>query len=193
MTKVSTNKVSISIQYAGLELPILKNEQGDDVTPLKPISDLFGLQWERQRKKVSDDSFFRDYLGTCTVLKYGADTQNRTQTCIKLDRVAAYLMALSAERIKSNGNISGADYLTSKLNEWADALHDYEQLGVAINLNHHKNQEMLLKQRRNLMALIGTKNKTAALPDRRLLTKLIKVEADALGINYQADLVDGAE
>ena len=46
------SKILIAIEYAGLQLQIGKNEQGQDITPLKPISDLFGLEWERQRKKT---------------------------------------------------------------------------------------------------------------------------------------------
>ena len=104
------SKIAFSIQYAGLTLPIVKNDQGQDVTPLKPIADLFGLKWETQREKVTQGDFYPVFLGTCTPSCRGADTQNREQTCIRLDRVASYLMGLNPKMIEAKGNETGAAY-----------------------------------------------------------------------------------
>ena len=186
-------KVSINIEYAGLTLLVRKNANGEDVTPLKPISDLFGLNWNSQHVKLTESPFYTEYLGTCITDISDAGSQKRAQICILVSRIAAFLMTINPEKVKNAGNTNGANYLKEKLNEWADALHDYEELGVAININHYKNQELLLKQRRNLMALIGTKNKTSGLPDRALLNQLIKSEASNLGIIYQGDLIDESQ
>lgn len=40
-------------------------------------------------------------------------------------------MTINPERVRANGNITGADFLQQKIEEWANALHDYESLGVA--------------------------------------------------------------
>jgi hypothetical protein len=184
------SKVTLSIQYAGLQLPIAKNENCQDVTPLKPISDLFGLRWEQQREKVNG-AFYREYLGTCTLLIGGADGQKREQTCILVSRVAAYLMTINPERVKSHGNESGAEYLKEKLNEWADALHDYEELGIAVNLNHIKAQELLRKQRMAFASMIGIKNKTQEQADRKALSHILKNMAGEIGVPYQLDLMEG--
>jgi hypothetical protein len=147
------NHIAISIQYAGLTLPVVKDETGTDCVPLKPLCDLFDLKWETQRMKVSED-FYKKYLGVCiikalvaTPVKGGADTvcapvvwgsddQSRDHTFIRLDRVAAFLMTISPSRVRAAGNTSGADFLEAKLTEWADALHDYETFGVAHNPRH---------------------------------------------------------
>ena len=71
--KLSMSKVKFVIEYAGLQLLVLKNQSGEDVTPLKPISDLFGMSWEDQRKKVSNDAFRGKFMGTCTGDIPGAD------------------------------------------------------------------------------------------------------------------------
>jgi hypothetical protein len=184
------SKIVISIEYAGLQLQIAKNANGQDVTPLKPISDLFGLKWETQRIKVGDGEFLNRFLGVCTPLMGGADSQKREQTCILLARVAAFLMSINPDRVRTNGNIAGADFLEQKINEWADALHDYEELGVAINMNHAKAQEALRKQRASFAQMIGIKNKTADLPDRNALGHVVKQMAGELGIPYQMDLAD---
>lgn len=184
-------KITLLINYAGLQLPVVKNDAGDDVTPLKPISDLFGLKWEKQRLKVSEPGFLRDFLGTCTPLMGGAGGQNREQTCILVSRVAAYLMSISPERVEAAGNEDGARYLTEKLTEWADALHDYETLGEAINLNHIKHQEALRRQRATMAQMIGVKNRTPAVNDRAALSQIIGQMAGELGVSYQPDLLEG--
>lgn len=185
------SKVTLSIEYAGLQLQIAKDDQGQDVTALKPITDLFGLQWERQRKKITESPYFSKFFGVCTVPMYGAGTQKREQTCILLSRVAAFLMSLSPDQVRAQGNIFSADFLEAKIEEWADALHDYEQLGAAINLNHAKNIEALRKQRMSLAQMIGIKNKTPEISDRKAIGHIIKQMADELDVPYQLDLLDG--
>lgn len=183
------SKISFSISYAGLQLPIAQDSQGRDVTPLKPIADLFDLKWEEQRLKVTR-GLMGEYLGTCTPAIRGADGQSREQTCILLSRVAAYLMSINPERVQASGNTDGARYLIEKQDEWADALHDYEEMGVAVNLNHVKTQDALRKQRHSLAHMIGIKSKTADAVDRKTLTALITVMAAELGVAHQPDLVD---
>ena len=101
-------KVIFSIVYAGLQLPVLKNGQGQDVTPLKPISDLFGLRWEKQREKVTNSAYLSRYLGVCTLTSGGADDQKREQTCILISRVAAFLMGMNPEMVRAKGNPDNA-------------------------------------------------------------------------------------
>ena len=184
------SKVHLSIEYAGLHLQIAKNDHGQDVTPLKPISDLFGLRWDRQREKVTKSVGFGKYLGICTLQMWGADGQKREQNCILLSRVAAYIMSISPDAIRSQGNHDAADFLESKLNEWADALHDYEQIGIAINQNHIKFQDALRKQRASFAQMISIKSKTDDHSDRKALGHVVKQMAGELGIPYQVDLTE---
>jgi hypothetical protein len=184
------SKIVFSIQYAGLTLPVIQNDKGQDVTPLKPIADLFGLDWETQRKKVTNGDFYPAFFGTCTGLMPGAGSQNREQTCIRLDRVAAYLMGINPERVTANGNDSGGEYLTEKITEWADALHDYEEIGVAVNLNHIKTQEALRRQRTSFAQMISVRNKTANQADRAALACVVRSMAAELGVPYQAEITD---
>lgn len=162
------SKVIRLIDYAGLNLPVMKNEHGEDCTPLKPISDLFGLSWRDQRKKLVDSPFLMRHLGLTFVEKEpktaesGEDiltskggngpknavpgtgiptskASNRTylpEVLIRIDRVAAYLMTINPEKVRAAGNERGSDFLEARLTEWADALHDFIEDGVAVNLNH---------------------------------------------------------
>lgn len=211
------NKITISIHYAGLQLRIGKSAQGQDVTPLKPLSDLFGLKWQEQRKKVTESAFLRSHLGISGTdnsisnsdSSVSSDISGRDnpisnghsgrknptyqdELFIRLDRVAAYLMTINPDRVRANGNLGGAEFLEEKLKEWADAVHDYELLGFAVNQQHLKTQEALRKQRVAFAAMIGVKNKTASLTDRAAIAHLLKGMADGIGIPYQPDLIDTA-
>lgn len=185
--------ITIAIKYAGLELPIVKNDKGEDVTPLKPIADLFGLSWSDQHKKLSAGAEMAEYLGVCIGDIPHAGGQKREQTCIKLSRVAAYLMAINPDRVRAAGNIAGASYLIEKMNEWADALHDYELLGEAINLNHEKHRSSLRRDRICFAQMIRIKNSTPAANDRSALSQVISTMAAELGATYQPDLLEGAQ
>lgn len=182
------SRVIFSIMYAGLQLPLIKNERGEEVTPLKPIADLFGLRWTQQREKVSNSEYLSRYLGVCTLDSRCADGQNREQTCILLCRVAAYLMSINPERVQAAGNADGAKFLIEKQEEWADALHDYEELGVAFNHNHARNQDALRRQRLSFAQMIGLKNKTPDAADRQALSTVIGQMAAELRIPYQPEL-----
>ncbi len=184
------SKVIFSIQYAGMTLQVGKNERGEDVTPLKPIAELFGLQWERQRKKVTDGVFLAKFLGTCTVLMHGADGQKREQTCILLSRVAAYMMGINPDRVQAVGNVDGVAFLMEKLEEWADALHDWEEVGVAVNLNHAKAQEGLRKQREAFARMLLTKTKMEDPADRMAVGQVAAQMAAELGVMFQLDLTE---
>jgi len=188
---MKTSKISFTIEYAGLHLQVLKNEKGEDVTPLKPVSDLFGLSWEDQRKKVANGPHLAQFLGVCTGAIPGAGGQVREQTCILLTRVAAYLMTVNPDKVRSAGNVGGAEFLEAKLNEWADALHDYEQLGAAFNLQHARAQEAASKACMRLAQLVGIRNKTEAPKDRAVISQIMARMATDLGISYQPDLLDG--
>ena len=193
---------TLTLHYAGLNLTVVKNDAGVDCVPLKPLSDLFGLQWETQREKVNSE-FYKDYLGacvlktriagiaidsgsalTCTPPRQGADEQLRDHTCIQLDRVAAYLMTLTPAKISSQGNESGAAFLAEKLNEWADALHDYELLGSAVNPNHFANQNQRIKQGEYLMRLMRSRQQVKDPAAQATLTAAISAAAAEMGLPY---------
>jgi len=185
------SKISLTIEYAGMQLQIAKNEAGEEVTPLKPISDLFGLDWRSQYKKLTESEYLSKYLGVCIGDMPHAGGQKREQTCILLSRVAAFLMSISPDKVKASGNESGADFLIEKLNEWADALHDYEALGVAINKNQMGAAKLELARINALVRLQTVKNRTESKHDRKALTEAQKVLSKELGLPVQSDLVDG--
>lgn len=102
-------------------------------------------------------------------------------------------MSINPERVQAAGNADGANFLIEKQEEWADALHDYEEIGVAVNLKHVKTQEVLRRQRMSFAQMIGIKNKTPNPSDRAALTRVVRCMAAELGVPYQIDLTETAD
>lgn len=175
--------IAISIEYAGLTLPVIKNEQGVEIVPLKPITSLFGLDWATQYKKVQDDWLTR-YLGVCVGACPYAVGQIRDQVCIRLDRVAAYLMTLSPAMIRAKGNGQGADFLEAKLTEWADALHDYETFGSAHN-PRHADARLALQRTGMLLKALRQRTNTRNPIDRALIDATIARLAAESGLSVE--------
>ena len=175
------NPITLSIQYAGMTLQVVKNDAGEDVTPLKPFADMLGLKWETQRKKVTESPFYSRYLGVCTPLTGGSDGQKREQTCILVSRVAAYLMSISPDKVRNSGdNQVGADFLEAKLTEWADALHALETYGVAFKSRRKE-------ARSELHALFKTRTLTENPRERAAVSRLIAEAFVELGQPLEAE------
>jgi hypothetical protein len=211
------NHIVISIQYAGLMLPVNKTEDGDFVR-LKLISDGVGLKWQDQRKKILNSDWQRRRLGVLmaentisgmachtsnsqntpenddsgkeSLISSSKNTSKNADLFIRLDRVAAYLSTINPDQVRSQGNIPAADFLEAKISEWDDALHDYEDIGVAHNLNHVRQQDLKIKSMRLISYVIAIKNKTEPLNDRQLLEHMIADHAKETGYPYQPDLLD---
>lgn len=128
----------IELEFAGITLPIGKDAEGRDIVPVKPISDVHGLEWSRQHKKLQTPYLTRR-LGVCVVPMYYAG-QLREMVCIRLDRVSAFLNQIEPERVRGGGNETGADFLEAKQCEWDDLLHEYEtrQGGMLAAAKHER-------------------------------------------------------
>lgn len=180
----------IVIHYAGIELQVVKNTEGKDCVPLKPIAEMFGLVWQGQHAKVSEGWNAR-LLGVCIIHTYDAGGgQQRQQTCILLSRVAAYLMTINPEKVRAAGNSDGADYLEAKLLEWHDVIHDYEELGYAVNPNHPDQLRNRERMQKHLMQLVKAQESTKEPANRKLIQGMVADYAINAGLPYQPDLLD---
>ena len=110
---------------------------------------------------------------------------------IRMDRAMMFIAQVSTANMRAKGNHEGADALLAKRIEFAQALHDYETLGIAINRNHFGADEMRRKQRLTVAKLIQIKSATADAADRHVLANLIGEAAGEIGATYQPDLIDG--
>lgn len=175
----------IEIEFAGVLLPVVLNEEGHEVVPLKPISDSFGLRWEDQRTRVQG-GYLSSLLGTCTPVIRGAD-QAREMVCVRLDRVAAWMFQINPERVRAAGNESGADFLIQKHEEWADLIHEYETRKGGMLQAAGQSRAVNL---RLFISAINSQQKTSSAGARKALGGAIGQLAGELGLPYQPDLIE---
>ncbi|MFP3915609.1 phage antirepressor N-terminal domain-containing protein [Thiohalorhabdus sp.] len=174
----------LDLNFAGETLPVTQSGDGHDVVPLKPITDLFGLGWERQRKKVNEE-FPAKLYGAVTVPLYGGTPY----TAIRLDRVQIFLARLSPSQIRAGGNKAGADYLEEKIEEWADVLHQYEVArgtftGQAVRqqAQQAKERDIRLKEWKELRALVKERRSAKEGWEYRQLDRMVKELAEETGL-----------
>lgn len=179
--------ISMQLNFAGIILPTATNEQGQQVVPLKPISDIIGIQWERQRTKVQTPYFARR-LGTCTIQMYGAG-QQREMVSIRLDRVSAYLNTISPDQVRGAGNDAAADFLEKKHEEWDNLIHEYEMTLGTFEREERVKASAKIINIRTFLAVSKEKRCTAHAADRKTLDALSANLASDLGLPYQQDLV----
>lgn len=180
-------KAKLEIEFAGLTLPVEKNADGLDVVALLPICEVFGLEWRRQAKKVSEPYLTRR-LGTCTVRMYRAG-QLREMVCVRVDRVAAFLNRVNPDQVRAAGNDLSADFLEQKQCEWDDVIHDYEkQRGTMLREVSGEGKQLALSIR-SYVSAIKAKNATEDAEERRVLGQFARRVATEAGIPYQEELV----
>ncbi len=178
--------IHLELEFSGALLPVETNEQGKQVVPLKPIVEIIGLEWERQRKKVSEP-YLTKRLGTCTVQIRGSD-QLREMICIRLDRVAAFLNTVNPENVRGQGNQAAADFLEAKHEEWDNLIDAYER-GYGILAKNGKAKKSPTYGQ--YLAIIKAKEATKTQSDRSVMETMARTIAADLGCPYQEDLLDG--
>jgi len=214
--KVNTR---IELEFAGVTLPIVKDADGREAVPLKPISDVFGLKWEEQRKKIILEN------GTCTPDSRGAgaekqpvsDTplpekkgknaylgrllgasvlpvsfagQVRDMLCIRLDRVETWILQVNPDRVRAAGNETGADFIEQKHHEWADLIHAYEtREGGMMQAVSAETRETAINIRLYL-SVLRAKRDTTDEHDRKALGSMAESLAVKAGAPYQRDLIE---
>lgn len=181
------NQIKINLEFGGALLPVVKNDAGQDVVPLKPICEAIGLSWADQHKKMQA-AYLTRRLGICIGVIPYAD-QAREMVCIRLDRVSAYLYTINPDRVRVTGNEAAADYLERKHAEWDDLIHQYEaQNGQLIQ----QAASAKIVSIRTFLAVSREKRMTESKVDRVALAAMQRELAADAGVSYQPDLLDAA-
>lgn len=171
--------IHVQIQFSDTLLPIVMNDDGHRVVPLKLITDSVGIEWERQRKKVSE-TYLVKRLGTCTVQVLGAD-QRREMVCIRLNRVAAFLNTVNPENVRGHGNEDAADFLERKQEEWDDLIDAYER-GYGILAKGSKRTARKQASYDDYLKITRAKDKTQSEPEKKVLDFMARQIARDLGV-----------
>lgn len=179
----------IELEFAGITLPISKDAEGRDIVPVKPISDVHGLSWADQHKKMQTRYLARR-LGVCIgLIPYAG--QNREMVCIRLDRVSAYLNQIEPERVRAAGNETGADFLEAKQEEWDDLIHEYETRQGGMMQGVSAETSTLAITVRLYLSVIRTKRFATDERELKALSSMAEFLAAKAGAPYQPDLIDG--
>lgn len=124
------------IEYCNVLLPIITCDDGNDRVPFKSLSDAIGVNWQSQKRKIIKNEYLFSRYGL--ILGGDIPPQNpqkhdlKKQYLIRIDRIHGFLFNLNPESISNHGNTDSAIWLIKKHDEWSDALHSYEQYGIAI-------------------------------------------------------------
>lgn len=181
--------VSMNIEFAGVTLPVHRNEDGKEVVPLKPLVEGLGLDWMRQYRKAKTE-FVAEILGTCIgQLPYAG--QVREVVCIDLCSVEYFLIRLSPEQVAAGGNVEAAEKLKVLHHEWKDVLHDYEVLAGRYGDIRRKQLQNRQSDIRNVTALARQISQTSDTEIRKALTAILKQECGRLGVPFQQELAVG--
>lgn len=175
---------------------------GTHYVSARGTTSVFDLDWRRQKQHLlEEDSVILygvidisapEYADIVSISSGYLSRSDREDTIfMRIDRAMMFIARVSTYRLRANGNHDGADAILSKQIEFAQALHDYETFGIAVNKNHWGQSEVLRKQRLAVVALINAKNKASDKADRQLLESMIRTAADECNAPYQPDLVDG--
>ncbi len=107
---------------------------------------------------------------------------------------------MSPDSIRSGGNEAGADYLEAKIQEWAEVLHEYEEILNGGRGEHAKQrmaaireEELVLKKQRQLMDLIRRKDHATDGPARERLEAMINRLSTELGLDDGEGSQSGAQ
>lgn len=166
-------------------------------------TDVFSLDWRTQKRLLLERDSAILYgvidisapefsvFASQDSRKKGQHSDREDVIYLRMDRAMMFIAQVSTAHMRAKGNHEGADAILAKRIEFAQALHDYETLGIAINRNHFGAEEMRRKQRLAVVNLIQAKAKTAEKAERRLIDNLIAEAASEIGASYQPDIVDG--
>lgn len=172
------------IRFHGLTLLVVEHA-GTQYVPLKPLSDLAGIDWRNTKKGMNQEEnvklFGAKWLERPVFASEGGDiTPTPEVLYIQLDRARMYLARINTARMKAHGNVDAAEMLLALQIEWAEALHAYESNGLAIKKGHKE-------ARAELIGLIKARGTAPTPAEREALTTLIRDTFADLGVTLPAD------
>ena len=166
------------INFHGLTMIVVAFE-GIEYIYAKPISDLAGVHWRKQKRTLMEEE--NAILYGSRVLKHpvlasggGPRATPSESVYIRLDRARMFLARINTRQMKAQGNINAAEELLKLQIEWAEVLHKYETVGAV----YKKAQSENLK---DLMTLVRSRPNLLYQNERAVFTGMIQDKMAELG------------
>jgi len=118
---MNMTSISINLKFAGILLPVQEYD-GKPYIPLKPVTEVFGLSWKVQARKLRTDE--NRELFEVVTLQWGG--QSGEMLSIPMELVTGFIGSLSPAQVKAGGNDSGAQFIIEKRKEWSRVAFQYE-------------------------------------------------------------------
>lgn len=163
--------------------------------------EVFGMDWRRQKQQLLDpDSVILYGVIDVSTPEFEAIVSNGSgylgrsdkndSIFIRMDRAMMFIARVSTAQMRAGGNHEGAEAVLAKQIEFAQALHEYETMGISVKRNHFGETENRRKSALVFMKLSDAKLKTKDPAERKVLDQLMKLNATDAGATYQPDLFD---
>lgn len=179
--------ITMTLPFGKVDLPVTLNDKGEEVVPLKLISDLFGLDWASQHKKMQTTRMMKR-MGTCIKsIPYAG--QRREMLCIRLKRVVTFLNRINPEKVRAAGNNDGADFLEAKQDEWDEVLHAYEQQNGIFATEDDRAARSRSRDMNDFIKLQKAKDACKDEETQKVYDGLLKSQAKVIGVPYQSDAI----
>ncbi len=94
---MTTALVQRSVDFYGDELVVI-HQDGIDYTPVKPVCDILGIDWESQRQRIARDEVLISVA--CVIQATGADGKRYDMLCLPLDYLNGWLFGVDVGRIR---------------------------------------------------------------------------------------------
>lgn len=195
---MSQTKVENIINFHGIVLWVIRHE-GVEYVAAKPLSDLAKVDWRSAKRTFQHDENVILY-GTKWLTPPDFAGQGGTSTpsndektlYIRLDRATLYLARISTRNMAAKGATEAAERLLALQVEWAEALHQYETIGVA-------RKKDVRESRNQLVGLIKVRALANDPAEKKALTSLIYTVMSDAGcpvnkiVEEQRDMFNGGE
>jgi len=152
-------KVHDLFELMGVKHPVyIDQETNVELIYTKGLVDRIGLDWKSQRRKLVEgdnpDLYALAFYKSIANLEgqmapENADSDNIESDFIKtkeglyipLESVQMYLARILTAQVRSQGNVTSAEFLLSLQKEWRNALHSYESHGLAVKQSLQKQEK----------------------------------------------------
>lgn len=176
------------IRFHGLTMLLVEHE-GVEYIPLKPLSDLAGIDWRNTKKAAQGEDQAALYapkwiLPPVLAGEGGASTPSREALYIRFDRAHMYLARINTAQMRAQGNVAAADQLLILQKEWANVLHRYETHGIAVKASR-------VSALRDLLGAAKIRDSLADPRERIAFTHLLHEEMRAVGLPL--DILDAPQ